>query len=86
MQYKESDLFSRLVELETQALTISEDIKQLKKDFTFNKKSNPSGLDKENVKLVSKSAKLHAKRNYEETRADASAVFRKYEELTGYND
>lgn len=84
--YTEEALFERLATLEQEKLTLSEDIAQLKKDFKFDAKKNPTGLDKEAVKLVSKSAKLHAKRNYEETRADASAVFRKYEELTGYND
>lgn len=86
MQYTEEALFERLAELEQEKLTISEDISQLKKDFKFHKEDNPSGLDAEAVKLVAKSAKLHAKRNFEETRQEASAVFRKYEELTGYND
>ncbi|MOA06821.1 hypothetical protein D3C78_1264860 [compost metagenome] len=84
MQYKESDLFERLADLEAQKLVLSEDIKQLKKDFTFNKKDNPSGIEKGEVKKVASAAKLHAKNDFEEKREAATEVFQKYVELTNY--
>jgi hypothetical protein len=86
MQYTESDLFKRLATLEAEKLVLTEDIKQLKKDFTFHKKSNPSGLDKAEVAKVAGAAKHEAKRDYEEKREKAMAIFRKFEELTNYQD
>lgn len=84
MQYTQQDLFARLTELEGQKLLITDDIKQLKKDFTFNKKENPNGLPREVVGLVGKASVIHAKNVYEEERDSKLAVFDKYEELTGY--
>ncbi|MDX9668688.1 hypothetical protein [Pseudomonas sp. P8_250] len=84
MQYTEQALFDRLAELEGEKLVLSEDIKQLKKDFKFNKKTNLDGLPPEVVALVSKAAVIHARNVYEEQRSAAKAVFDKYEELSGY--
>lgn len=81
----EEDLFKRLTELEVQKLTLTADINQLKKDAKYHEDNNPKGLDKELVALVHDSAKLHAKRDFEEKKMKAKAVFAKYEELTGYN-
>lgn len=81
----EEDLFKRLTQLETDKLTLAADIAQLKKDAKFDEDENPKGLDKEIVALVHDSAKLHAKRDFEEKKMKAKAVFAKYEELTGYN-
>lgn len=86
MQYNEQDLFDRLVKLESDKLTISDDIKQLKKDFTFHKKTNPSGLDKLLVSQNAGAAKLEAQRDYEEKREKTLGVFRKFEERTNYQD
>lgn len=84
MQYTEQALFDRLANLEGDKLVLGDDIKQLKKDFTFNKKENLDGLPKEVVALVAKAAVIHAKNVYEELRADQQAVNAKYEELSGY--
>jgi hypothetical protein len=84
MQYTEQALFDRLKDLEGQKLVISEDIKQLKKDFKYNKKTNLDGLPKEVVPLVGKAAVIYARNVYEEQRNAAKAVFDKYEELSGY--
>lgn len=86
MSITEKELFERLVALETEKLTISEDIKQLKKDAKYDSESNPSGISKEDISLVHASARLQAKNDYEEKREAASAVFKKFEELTGYNN
>lgn len=84
MKYTEQDLFDRLATLEGEKLVQGEDIKQLKKDFKFNKKTNLDGLPPEVVALVSKAAVIHARNVYEEQRSAAKAVFDKYEELSGY--
>lgn len=82
----EEQLFERLVELEGDKLTLTEDIKQLKKDAKFHKDDNPGGIAKEDVALIHAAAKLEAKRDFEEKQEKARAVFAKYVELTGYND
>lgn len=85
MKYTEQALFDRLANEYGDDLLRKEDIKQLKKDFTFNKKLNLDGLPKEVVALVAKAALIHAKNVYEEQRSQQTAVFDKYEELSGYN-
>lgn len=82
----EEDLFKRLTELESQKLTLTADINQLKKDAKYHEDDNPKGLSKEDVGLIHDSAKLHAKRDFEEKKMKAKAVFAKYEQLTGYAD
>jgi ABC-type multidrug transport system ATPase subunit len=87
MKYTEQALFDRLATLEGEKLVQSEDIKQLKKDFKYNKKTNLDGLPPEVVALVSKAAVIHARNVYEEQCSAAKAIFDKYEELApGYND
>ncbi len=86
MTYTQQELFDRLVVLEAEKLVLTEDIKQLKKDFSFHKKHNTCGLDKKLVSEVAGAAKLSAKRDYEEKREKALAVFDKYVELTGYDE
>ena len=86
MKYTEQDLFDRLTTLEGEKLVQGDDIKQLKKDFKFNKKTNLDGLPPEVVALVSKAAVIHARNVYEEQRSQSKAVFDKYEELAGYNE
>lgn len=86
MQYTEQALFDRLVTLEGEKLVLGDDIKQLKKDFKFNKKTNLDGLAPAIVALVSKAAVIHARNVYEEQRSQQKAVFDKYEELSGYNE
>lgn len=86
LQYTEQALFDRLATLEGEKLIQSEDIKQLKNDFKFNKKTNLDGLPPEIVALVSKAAVIHARNVYEEQRSQQKAIFDKYEELAGYNE
>jgi len=86
MSISQKELFDRLVDLESQKLTIADDIKQIKDDAKYNEDENPQGISKEDIKLIGAAAKLEAKRDYEEKREAATAVFRKYEELTCYND
>lgn len=81
----EEDLFKRLTKLETDKLVLAADISQLKKDAAYEEDDNPKGIDKDEIKLIAKAAQLHAKRDFEEKRFAAAAVFAKYEELTGYN-
>lgn len=81
----EDDLFKRLTQLETDKLTLAMDINQLKKDAAYEEDENPYGIEKDEIKLIHESAKLHAKRDFEEKKLKADAVFAKYEQLTGYN-
>lgn len=82
----EDQLFTRLTKLEVDKLTLAADIAQLKKDAAYDEDDNPKGLDKDEIKLIAAAAKLHAKRDFEEKKIAAGAVFAKYEQLTGYND
>lgn len=82
----EQQLFERLTYLEEQKLTLADDIKQLKADAKFDEDSNPKGLDREAIKLISAAAKLEAKNNFEEISAAQAAVAAKYKELVGYDD
>lgn len=82
---KQVDLFKRLVNLEGDKLTIAEDIKQIKDDAKYDEDTNPQGISKEDIKLIAAAAKLEAQNQFEEKKEAATAVFKKYEELTGYN-
>ena len=48
----EQQLFDALVNLNKQALTIAEDISQLKKDTKYHKDINPSGISVDDIKFV----------------------------------
>lgn len=82
----EKDLYQRLVTLESEKLTLSADIAQLKKDAKYDENDNPKGLPSDEIKNIHGAAKLRAKADYEEKKQAANAVFRKYEELESYND
>ena len=82
----EKELFDRLADLESQKLVLAEDIRQLKVDSKYNEDDCPQGLTAEVIKLIAAAAKLEAKRDFEEKKDAANAVFKKYEELTQYND
>lgn len=86
MSISQNELFSRLVDLETQKLTLADDIKQIKDDAKYSEEENPQGISKDDIKLIGAAAKLESKRDYEEKREAATAIFRKYEELTQYNN
>lgn len=85
MSITQKELFDRLVTLESDKLTIADDIKQLKADAKWDEDENPNGVSKEDIKLVSAAAKLEAQNQFEEKKEAATAVFKKYEEMTGYN-
>lgn len=80
----EQELFKRLVTLESDKLTIAEDIKQLKDDSKYDSELNPNGISKEDIKLIAAAARLEAQNQYEEKKEAADAVFKKYIELTDY--
>lgn len=82
MSITEKELFERLVALETEKLTLTEDVNQLKKDAVYNEDTNPSGLSKEDIKLTHAAAKLLAKNDYDAKKKANEDIFRKYEELT----
>ena len=82
----EVELFKRLVDLESEKLTITADIKQLKEDAKYDEETNPKGIAKDEIKLIAAAARLEAQNQYEEKKAAADAVFKKYAELTGYDD
>lgn len=85
MSLTQKELFDRLVNLEGDKLTIAEDIKQIKDDAKYDEDTNPQGISKEDIKLIAAAAKLEAQNQFEEKKEAANAVFKKYEELTGYN-
>ena len=86
MSISQRELFDRLVDLESQKLTIADDIKQIKDDAKYDEDENPQGISKEDIKLIAAAAKLEAQNQFEEKKEAANAIFRKYEELTCYND
>lgn len=85
MSITQKELFDRLVTLESDKLTIADDIKQLKSDAKWDEDENTNGVSKEDIKLISAAAKLEAQNQFEEKKEAATAVFKKYEEMTGYN-
>ena len=85
MSLTQKELFDHLVNLEGDKLTIAEDIKQIKDDAKYDEDTNPQGISKEDIKLIAAAAKLEAQNQFEEKKEAANAVFKKYEELTGYN-
>ena len=85
MSITQKELFQRLVTLESDKLTLAEDIKQIKDDAKYDEDTNPQGISKEDIKLIAAAAKLEAQNQFEEKKEAANAVFKKYEELTGYN-
>lgn len=82
----ERELYDRLVDLETQKLTLTADINTLKADSKYDENDNPKGLAKEDIKNIHGASKLRAKADYEEKKEAAQAVFKKYEELEQYNN
>ena len=85
MSLTQKELFDRLVNLESEKLITAEDIKQIKDDAKYDEDTNPQGISKEDIKLIAAAAKLEAQNQFEEKKEAATAVFKKYEELTGYN-
>ena len=82
----EKGLFDRLVKLETDKLTSTQDIKAVKGDAKYHKDNNPKGILALDIKRIAASAVRHANRDFEEKQAESKAVAEKYKELTGYNE
>lgn len=80
----EKELFQRLVNLETDKLTLAADIKAVKDDASYDSDLNPKGIQKDQIKLIAKAAVLHAKNVFEEQKEATDAVYQKYVELTDY--
>lgn len=85
MSISQKELFDRLVDLESQKLTIADDIKQIKDDAKYDEDENPQGISKEDIKLIAAAAKLEARKDFEEKQQAAHEVFKKYKELTNYD-
>lgn len=85
MSMSQKELFDRLVTLESDKLVIADDLKQVKEDAKYDEDTNPQGINKDDIKLIAAAAKLEAQNQFEEKKEAATAVFKKYEELTGYN-
>lgn len=58
---KKQELFNRSYQLEQEILTLQEDIKELKGEYTFHKEDNTKGFPKEEVAEIMKAAKAKAK-------------------------
>lgn len=86
MNVSEKQMFERFVNILTEIETNKQDLKQFKDDVTFHKDHNPSGFDKETIKVIQKAAALEVAQKFEEFSGEASAVVQKYKELTNYDD
>lgn len=81
--HTEKNLFDRLVHVYTEAQNLKEDMKAIKTDMTYDADNNPTGLDKNTVKLIDKAAKLYVAAKFEEVEQESLEVFEKYKELVG---
>jgi DNA polymerase III delta prime subunit len=85
MSISQKELYDRLTDLESQKLTLTADINQLKADSKYDEDTNPQGLAKEDIKNIHGASKLKAKDDFLEKKEAADAVFKKYQELTEDN-
>lgn len=68
-------LFDRTYQLEQEILTLQEDIKELKSEFTYEKEYNIDGFPKADVADIMKAAKAKAKNdNLEEKIEDLKSI------------
>lgn len=77
----EQQLADRLVELRTEALKISADIRAIKGDAKFHKDKNPTGIPAADIALIDNAAKIEANANFDEFKEKNAAVTAKYNEL-----
>lgn len=75
----ENELFERFISLELEALATKENVKSLQDE------AKVAGIDKVDIALVKKAAKLHVDDAFEEKTDAARALEAKYKELTGYD-
>lgn len=85
MSISQQELFDRLVTLESEKLSLAEDVKTLKDDAKYDSELNPAGISKEDIKNIGAAAKLKAKDDFLDKKEAADAVFKKYQELTQDN-
>lgn len=71
----EQQLFDALVEQELAALAVKAEVKAIAEA------AKEADIDKEDIKLIKKAAKLNANTKFEEMRAENEALIAKYEEL-----
>ena len=72
----EKEFFNALVEQELAMMEAKEVVKGLTED------AKESGIEKEEIALIKKAAKLHAAAKFEETKAANEALAQTYERLT----
>lgn len=70
MSQKAEDLFKRSYNLESEINMLSEDLKELKSEFTYDADTNPSGLSKDEVKKIMRAAKAKVKMDNLREKAD----------------
>lgn len=58
---EKKDLYTRAYQLEQEILTLQEDLKNLKGEFTYHKEENTEGFPKDEVSELMKAAKAKAK-------------------------
>jgi NACalpha-BTF3-like transcription factor len=71
----EQQLFDSLVQQELAALAVKTEVKAI------TEAAKEADIDKEDIKLIKKAAKLHANTKFEEMQAENEALIAKYEEL-----
>lgn len=72
----EKEFFNALVEQELAVMEAKEVVKGLSED------AKESGIEKDEIALIKKAAKLHAAAKFEETKAANEALAETYERLT----
>ena len=71
----EQQLFDALVQQELAVLAVKAEVKAVVEA------AKEADIDKEDIKLIKKAAKLHANTKFEEMQAENEALIAKYEEL-----
>ena len=71
----EQQLFDALVQQELAALAVKAEVKAIVEA------AKEADIDKEDIKLIKKAAKLNANTKFEEMQAENEALIAKYEEL-----
>ena len=70
MSQKQRDLFQRVYNLESEINILTEDLKEIKSDFTYDADTNPDGLSKDEVKKIMRAAKAKVKMDNLREKAD----------------
>jgi uncharacterized protein (UPF0335 family) len=64
------ELYNRTYQLEQELITLKEDLREIKGEFTFHKEFSPGGLDKDVVKKIMKAARAQAAQDNLRGKAD----------------